>query len=676
MGKKKEKNIFLTTISETRDRLDMIYFSIANKDSTFSYTTGISVAEAGIKCALSKHKFDEIIVLGDGSFCSEDDSLDNTVIADVDIDKISNLDEMSEYGFLVYRLKEFINQVDFEILDIGDALTDEEEAKCRESIKQFREEHCAATPMRDMYDALSADIKLANLFLKQVLEDKTPAEQKWIKHVLFMEMDSYYKIHMLSENKNTTIRFMPVNTKGVMTMESLKSVVWSTLDEKAPMNLYVDIQGMNAVDGNTLISTFLLFNNRIGYNCEVKELIKTESNPGHLFRGRVWNVRENYDIQEFMAGIEIFLDYGKDDQLNHYWYKLGNDDPNADLLFNGMDMVDEGISLCNIDLIAAGIDVIRNAINKMPEKESDRNIYLDLITSAIKADFGGMLEGDKLSIPELLKWSLRKGFYQQTLTIIESKIPEDIITRGIYYYAENDGDIRKFMKSLNTYYWNTPARMRYSFNDIAHQFIKFYGRSELDYRQKPDAVVKDYARQRVDLLKGPQGQLTRSFSQLHDNELLYELLLCYYQIGNLRNQVNHAHIDRAAVKAEGLVERRDMRDDLDRELGRFIELYDTACKKVNKTKEPVILNEQRFKGYARHHEIKPLEVESDSNKEYSYECSFDGREVLIRINMMETEKDEATDVDDEKSNENGRRSEGGQGQNHGQQEDQEQSDNQ
>ena len=650
------KNVFLTTIDETKDRLDMLYFANGKEGEVFSCTTGISVAEAGIKYILSKNPIDEIIVIGN-PVLAEKNELAERVIADVPIEHIANLDTMSSYGFLCYRLKEYIDQMDFEILDISDALTEEEQQQCRDELKAFKDTDYPDIPEREMFARLSGDRQLARRFEKKVLWGKSPAEKKWIRHELFTRMDSFHKIHMLPENSRTTIRFMPVEMDGVIGIGDMTDIVQETLGtEEEGLNLFMDIQGMNAVDGNTLISTFLLLNKRIGYNCRLNELIKSEHEPDS-FCGRVWNVRESYEIQKLISGIEIFLDYGKDKQLKEYWQTLGVKDAGADMLFAGMDMVDEGITLCNIDLISCGIDVIRKMVRSYPAEGSEPSIYLDIIVRAIKEDYGKMLQGKRLSIPELLKWSLRKGFYQQTLTIIESKVPEDMIRRGIYYYAENQEDVKNMMQCMNVYYWNTPARMRWAYNDIDHEFIKFFGRSEIDYRQKPDAVAKDYAQLRIDLLKGPSGPLPRAFSQLHDRDLLFELLLCYYQIGNLRNQVNHAHIDRAAVVADGPIERKDMREDLDRELGRFIKLYDTACEKTHKKRESVILESRRFKGYARHNEIQPLETEHDFMLENSYVCNWDGKDVLIRINMLKPETDD-WDEDEEDGGEGGSRAGG------------------
>ena len=643
----KTKNIFLTTVSETKDRLDILYFAKEGADGNITCTTGISVAEAGIKYILSKYKIDEIIVLGSPAAVGANEPGER-VIADVPIDNITDLDGMSEYGFLCYRLKEYMDQIDFEQLDIGEAIPGAEQQELMTVISEFRNKYVPDARLSELFVKFSTDEELAGAFDREILSDWNPEQRKWLKHQVFSQMDSYYMIHMLPENRDTTIRFFPVQIQGAIDIGPLTDIVRETLSgQDEDVNLFMDIQGFNAVDGNTLISTFLMLNKRIGFNCQVNELIKSEHDSS-CFCGRIWDVIKSYEIQKLISGIDIFLNYGKDNELKQYWSTLMTDDPDANLLFAGMDMVDEGITLCNIDLIACGIDVIRKMIRR---PEEGRSVYLDIIVNAIKADYGKMLDGDSLEIPELLKWSLRKGLYQQTLTIIESKVPEDMIRRGIYYYAQHEGDIKKMMRAFNVIYWNEPARMRYSFNDLEHYFIKFYGRFALDYRQKPDAVARDYAQLRVDLLNGPQGDIPRAFSNLRDRELLFELLYNYYTIGNLRNQVNHASVDRAAIVADETVERKDIRIDLHTALDKFIKLYDTACRKTkendqkagDRLRKPAILEPRRFRGYARHHELQPLETPTDLTQANNYVCQFDGKDVLIRINMLKPEADEGED---------------------------------
>ena len=52
------------------------------------------------------------------------------------------------------------------------------------------------------------------------------------------------------------------------------------------------------------------------------------------------------------------------------------------------------------------------------------------------------------------------------LTIIESRIPEDIVRRGIYYYARNKEDIDALMKDFPV------TRLHYVGSDMATNFMR------------------------------------------------------------------------------------------------------------------------------------------------------------------------------------------------------------
>ena len=631
------KSIFLTTLDRTGYRDEMEYFSCGDPAGG-SFITGISLAEGGIKYILSRHQVDEVIVIGPESFAGAEEQKE-TVITGVKIDNMADLGSMSEYGFLCYRLAEFMHQIDFEMVDIGEAVAGGAREKIEQEMKAFHAQHAPGVSGRELFLRLSEDPVLAEKYDEAFGEGCSREEKKWLKHSLYTRMDSFYKTHALAENRNTTIRFMPVATDGVIRIDSITDIVHSILGEDEDVRLFMDIQGLNAADGNMLISTFLLLNKRTGYDVKLCDLIKTEKEPGS-FCGRVLNVRQSYDIYKLISGIETFLEYGKDKQLKQYWVVLGAEDPDAERLFAGMDLIDEGVSLCNVDLIASGFEVIRRAIRNPKVPAEQQSIYLSILTGAIKADYGKLLEGDELSIPELLKWSHRKGLYQQTLTIIESRVPVDMVKRGIYYYARTGEDIDRLLEALNVVYWSESSKLRYSFNDVEHYFIKYYGRFAIDYRQKADAVASDFAQLKVDALHGKAEGLVQAYSDLGDDGLLFALLQSYYRIGNLRNQVNHAQVDMAAVEGEGELKRKDYREDLDIELNKFIGLYSKACEKVQKTCEPVLLEGRQMRSYAQNHELKPLEEDSDLIRSSTCECQFNGKNVLVNIRMLRPEAEE------------------------------------
>ena len=60
---------------------------------------------------------------------------------------------------------------------------------------------------------------------------------------------------------------------------------------------------------------------------------------------------------------------------------------------------------------------------------------------------------------------------------------------------------------------------------------------------------------------------------------------------------------------------------------------------MNKTHEVVLLESRRMKGYARYHELQPLAEDTDLTMSNTYECQFDGKNVLINIRMLKPEAD-------------------------------------
>ncbi len=131
----------------------------------------------------------------------------------------------------------------------------------------------------------------------------------------------------------------------------------------------------------------------------------------------------------------------------------------------------------------------------------------------------------------------------------------------------------------------------------------------------------------------------KAYSELNNDDMLFELLLGYYRIGNLRNQINHAIVEEVDMDSDELADRKDSRDELRTELKKFISLYSSARKKTPKTDNPVLLPSERMKAYARRHQLQPLEEGTDLTARNTYTCSFNGKEVHICLSIFKPEPD-------------------------------------
>jgi hypothetical protein len=227
---------------------------------------------------------------------------------------------------------------------------------------------------------------------------------------------------------------------------------------------------------------------------------------------------------------------------------------------------------------------------------------ISILEAGIRRDFGVLLDGtdeDELDVLELIKWTYRKEFYQQTLTIVESRVPDDFVKRGVLYYAENEKDIDHAFHVFKKAYRKVLPKDRYQFNNLNHYFIKFYGRHLINFRQDPAKVQQDYAKFRVAQVENSDPAHLRTYSLVEEKEELEELLFSYYNIGRIRNQVSHG-ISGVSVYP-GQRKLRKTNDNvriLSEAVEYFIQRYDAAKVKIkDKTVSPLTITIEDLKNH-------------------------------------------------------------------------------
>jgi hypothetical protein len=94
-----------------------------------------------------------------------------------------------------------------------------------------------------------------------------------------------------------------------------------------------------------------------------------------------------------------------------------------------------------------------------------------LLHNGIRSDYGKLLEGEEIDELELVKWAMRKKFYQQALTLVESRFPNHFVNKGIFYYANDDESKKLFMDEMNKDYWSAHPKDRWWVNNVYHFFI-------------------------------------------------------------------------------------------------------------------------------------------------------------------------------------------------------------
>ena len=503
--------------------------------------------EAGAKYILSNERIDSIIVIGGGASFDKGDELrplplSNSMDWEIDINK------MSDYSFFRYRLSQYRDDVDLEGLDVLENIEPERKEfllKVYDDTKKYLRKKFKDYRKGMEFHYLSQK-KTANEFFMNYASDIDSKDIIWLKRLAFSQMKQEKKLKMLDVNRNLTVSFIPSINGSKEKIGDVSSIIKAmNVDGAEHINLYMDMQGAGSADGYTIISMMSMIDTERDKGLDVKEIITTHYNPADFANPIDNNEKERYELSKLVSGVSAFINYGKVDSIREYWESTGLQNDYVEKMLTGMTYIDAGVSLCHIDSLKRGVSLLRDAYETSGEYDTTttEGILSALLEKTIRADYGKLLDSEDISMLGLAKWSFRKHFYQQTLTIIEARVPDEIVSSGLFYYAKDEESRQATLETLQVCYENTNPLQRWSFNDIDHYFLKYFKRFALEHI-RGDQKSPAFINMRMDqLTKDPEENYgcSRAFSLLDDKpELLRELLAAYEEMGPLRNKLNHS----------------------------------------------------------------------------------------------------------------------------------------
>ncbi|MBO5554026.1 MAG: hypothetical protein J5941_00735, partial [Solobacterium sp.] len=453
-------NLLLTSLSTLGDRKSHRYFYF-EKDGSTQYCDGLSVAEAGAKYILSNVDIDEIIVLGSGN--TYDPGEENNRIVLREWSDFTSLDtkKISEYSFFQYRIAQFLDGLDMESVDV---LSDTEGVRVDEIVEGYRKfcEELSASPNYRpdrVFHIISSNEELYEKLQDFMPDDLSDKELLWLERYIYTQFADTMKLSRREDNTDIGIRFVPTShdqNRDYVPAENVAQIV-SVLNaiDAEEVNIYMDMQGLASAEGYTILAVLSMLSNDQNSRIGISEIITSHYRPGRFANPIDNREMKRYDINNLVSGMNAFIRYGKVDEIQAYWDSRGIENPHVDSLLYAMRRVDEGISLCNTGDLESGINMLKDVFSKTPKEELpevESNIFR-ILEDTIRQDYGAILEGDSVDPVELVRWAMRKKFYQQSLTIIESRLPQNIVDSGIFYYAADPDSRAKFLEEINLLYW-------------------------------------------------------------------------------------------------------------------------------------------------------------------------------------------------------------------------------
>ena len=299
-------------------------------------------------------------------------------------------------------------------------------------------------------------------------------------------------------------------------------------DGDKEINLYINMQGgirstmmkMNAIT-ELLESQNVRVVGRYANNYNAREPQPYES----------VSVADDYRPYELVTAMTIFKKYGRGEKLLEY-FSDADKYPLSNKLAEAIKLAADSIQLCDVD----GFDEAIEAIRKFDEeyKESEASPTLKIIYQDIKSDYESILNAEHKYVAQI-RWCLNKGFLQQAMTILESKMPDEYVRSGMVYFCKKGQedlvvkDLEKIydkdfssdnnkeaykLKNINHYLISSFSRIYRDENKesnngsrISFQMIPLYwGKEDEDYRKKVKKSIESYVKIKMDRNKMNHAQ--------------------------------------------------------------------------------------------------------------------------------------------------------------------------
>lgn len=393
----------------------------------------------------------------------------------------------------------------------------------------------------------------------------------------------------------------------ITTLRSIKAA-----HEDQTLNLYLDTHGGLRGIQRIMEATVSLLKSE---DIDVKDAFAVEKGK-ESEPSRIISETENMKIYDFVSGVNEFFSCGRADTLMKYKENLEHtheakkESSSKNIftkeekqLITAISDVATGIQWCSIPAFDQGIKDLQKIFQETSEstakntstessdtKNIDKGSYLDIYRTNIQKDYSTLLKKNHTVLDEI-EWCINKGFYQQALTLIESKIsgllvydlklftfnpPQNIKTKTIdktVHYSYSYACINR--KTKTPYKKNK----RFSINDVFNAFIYEFKRPDgkvwIDDDTFNKLTMDDYANIRNAISAPVESDIMSLFNKACDklvpqnhsffddenkqkinwsncfklntdsgcSDYLFNILILHQTLKRVRNNMNHAADD-------------------------------------------------------------------------------------------------------------------------------------
>lgn len=284
----------------------------------------------------------------------------------------------------------------------------------------------------------------------------------------------------------------------ITTLRSIKAA-----HEDQTLNLYLDTHGGLRGIQRIMEATVSLLKSE---DIDVREAYAVEYSDNGT--KSIVSETENMKIYDFVSGVNEFFSCGRADTLMKYkenleqTHEAKKESSSKNIftkeekqLITAISDVATGIQWCSIPAFDQGIKDLQKIFPETSEstakntstessdtKNIDKGSYLDIYRTNIQKDYSTLLKKNHTVLDEI-EWCINKGFYQQALTLIESKISGLLVydlklftfTRPQGIKQEKDGKtIHYSYTCINKN--NNEVKKTFTINNVFNDYIYAFNR--------------------------------------------------------------------------------------------------------------------------------------------------------------------------------------------------------
>lgn len=540
--------ILLTSLYEAEKDCPVRYY-YAKEGSRYYFCDAFLTVEASTKYVLAQHEIDEIVAIGRKMTFDEGDDGRLIELRKGKSFYTSDIRDLSTYSLFRYRIAQYIDELRIEQRDLMELLSLEEQSRAAAYVEAFYRNSEFHGKHNRMFEELTKDRGLYHKFVSGIEalagnEESVPRFLTWIKGYLFGNLKDSGKLESLCENEDIKVRFIPtsISENGELPVNNILQLMEAiTGDREDKTEIYVALNNDDMTDNFVLMNMLDIINAMNSDRISLRN-IYTTSNSVNALAGEIRDDTLGYGITELAAATRTFLKYGKADMLVEYWEKHGSHNERVEQMIYAMRKIDYGLSLCNIEEMISGIrklkDLFSNRLMTTGPDDYYGKLFL-VLADGIKNDYGDLMKGDEVRFIDLVKWGYRKKFYQQTLTLIEARAPKEFVSRGIYYYCNDESERERIVSLLAAERATLLTRDQWQMNDVDHYFIKYYLRGDVTWSSRED-IQKIFARYKAEVIESPDTGKVTAHTLCDDRKVVEDALFAYYHLGDIRNSTNHA----------------------------------------------------------------------------------------------------------------------------------------